>query len=196
MARGAYKDPENPYLLSRQKAGFTSRAAAMAGGMDKVVCDRTLDKIEAGQNEPSCSVVAKMAELYNDPLLPALYRQHNCPFKNSLVVLQNIDYSLPCVTIKVQKHVNMLKQMMPQVMDILVNRSSWEDYSPEERQIIQAASLEMLNVKHGINIYFTALEKYTNTEVYCDIHNQQCYESGYVDKRKAACVGSQTASVG
>ena len=56
--RGAY--PENPLQRARRKANISQEEAA-----DKLSCDtRTLQRYEAGRQQPKLDTIKKMAKLY------------------------------------------------------------------------------------------------------------------------------------
>lgn len=174
-----YRDAREVVGLSRDEAAFRLHIGT-----------RTLAYYEAQERMPAPDVVLNMSREYKRPDLTVRYCRE-CPIGDaySYEYLNNIDNSIPAVTLKLISELKEAAQAMDTILEISVNKHSKEDFTEKDwAQFVQAIH-ELLDVEHNIEILKLVLE-YLTPEV--DLipnlvkeHNYKCWDRGYVRKEKA-----------
>lgn len=179
------------YKEARELAGLSQAEAAFR----VAIGTRTLSYYESLERMPAPDVVLRMAREYRNPNLTIRYCRE-CPIGEvySYEYLDNIDKSIPAVTMKLVNELKEAVEAMDSIIEISVNKRNKQDFTEQEwTQFVQAIH-ELLDVEHNIEIMKIALEGLTEEvdlvpELVRD-HNQKCLDRGYIKKEKAPALAA------
>lgn len=174
------------YRDAREQAGMSREEAAFRMHLGT----RTLAYYEAQERMPGPDVVLLMCRQYNQPDLTLRYCRECCPIGQTYgyETLNNIDASLPAVLLKLISELREAMEAADVLLELVVNKRSKADFTPEEWQRFMTAVSEFIDVEHNIEILKLALEGLTEkVDLVPELvsrHNQKCHDHGYVRKEK------------
>lgn len=174
------------YREARGKAGLSRDEAAFR----LHIGTRTLAYYEAQERMPGPDVVLEMSREYRNPDLTLRYCRECCPIGQaySYETLNNIDASLPAVVLKLISELREAIEAADVLLELVVNRRSKADFTPEEWQRFITAVQEFLDVEHNIEILKIALEGLTAEQTLIpeliQQHNEKCRAHGYIKEKR------------
>lgn len=172
-----FKDARNRAGLSKDEAAFRIPIAP-----------RTLGYYEVGQHNPPPDVVVAMANVYDAPELPRIYCKQYCPIGQRLnyEYLNGVSMDYFNVLLKLRSEMQEATEALDLIMDLIVNKTSREDFTPEEWLGFVRNLQEFLDVSHCIEIFMISLENESicNITEQVKLHNEKCWQRGYAKKGK------------
>lgn len=174
-----YRSAREQNGLSRDEAAFRLHIGT-----------RTLAYYEALERMPSPDIVLNMSKEYKRPDLTIKYCKE-CPIGDvySYEYLNNIDNSIPAVTMKLISELKEAVVAIDTILEISVNKRCKNDFTEKEWMQFGRAIHELLDVEHNIEILKLVLEDLTpEVDLIPKLvkeHNRKCWDRGYVRNEKA-----------
>jgi len=176
------------YKNARKAAGLCIDEAAFR----LHIASRTLCKYEAGENTPGPDVVLGMSREYRRPDMIQRYCRENCAIGRShgYEVLNAIDTNPSAVLMKLMNKIDDSHQDLKVLARVLVNKRSRDDFTDDEWAYLSEAAQKLFDIEHNIAILrtvFFSLDQ-EGTAILVAVHNQKCWDKGYVRKEKRPLV--------
>lgn len=128
----------------------------------------------------------QLSQLLNLPGLTMVYCRRECAIGREYCyeVLNNVDLSPMAILMKYRQEEQEAHEALNRMSELMLNKRSGHDCTPEELKELWRWALEMLDLEHVIETLKLKLWDFIDVSALVREHNQKCLDKRYVCKQK------------